>query len=443
MHSSHSPDTELLYWPEPRIRAYQLDRLRETVARAARSPHYGRRLAGERLESLADLARLPFTSKADIRDSYPDGLLAVAPEELVHYGETFGTSGRPTSSWLTRADLRNYSAGIRQTPIALRPGDRVMVRCPYAFGVVGAAITQAANDARACVIPACFQSAFSPYPRVVDALGNLGVTVLTCLPTEAFHLAEAARLRGRDPARDFPHLRAIGVAGELLTAARRARLAEVWQRPVYNFYGCNEGGAIASDCPAGRLHLSWDHCLLEVLAEGSERPAAPGELGVAVLTTLTREAQPLLRFVLGDHVRLRDGSTCSCGRTAPVLELYGRDSHCFDFGSRRYFVRDLEDRLLVAPVSAVANLWLVEVRPDEVRFRVEAERPDATLYRRLEDQIRVELDLPLRIDAVEPGALLSRERLTRATQFGKPQVVGHVESATAPSLTLDDLSQDL
>jgi phenylacetate-CoA ligase len=196
---------------------------------------------------------------------------------------------------------------------------------------------------------------------------------------------------------------------------------------------------MAAACGAGRLHLSWDHFVLEVLDEGTQAAVDPGKLGAAVVTTLTRQAMPLVRFQLGDYVRLLPGLDCSCGRTAPLLEHHGRDLNRFTFAGRRYFVRDLEERLLRAPVEALGNFWLVDVRPDAVHFRVEAERADPELYRRHEQQIRDELGLPLVIDAVAPGALLDRSRFQHVTPVGKPCVVAQGRPADAPLLTLDDL----
>jgi phenylacetate-CoA ligase len=251
-------------------------------------------------------------------------------------------------------------------------------------------------------------------------------------------LAEASRLKGLDPAHDFPYLRAFLVAGEMLSDARKARLAAAWNARVFNLYGCTEAGNIAADCEAGRLHLSWDHFVLEVLDDRTWEPVPPGEMGTAVLTTLTRQAMPLLRFVLGDFLRFSTGPPCPCGRTAPTLEHHGRDLNCFAFGGRRYFVRDLEERLLTAPVQALGNLWVIDVRPGAVCFRVEAEQPDAALYRRLERQLRDELGLPLVIEPVSPGALLDRTRLTKVEPVHKPRVVGCAAPDARP-LTLDDL----
>jgi phenylacetate-CoA ligase len=436
--NAHHPDVERLYWPADKIRVYQLDRLRETVARAARSAYYGPRLAGVHVETLDDLRLLPRTSKDDARAASPFNLLAVAPEKLFQYHESYGTTGTPTSSWLTRQDFLNYAAQINQAAANLRPGDRVLVRFPYAISVPAHIVTQAARERGACSVPVSSRTTISPYPRVVNLLRKLHATVIGCLPTEAFWLAETARRQGLDPARDFAHLRAVMVAGEMLSDARKARIAAAWDAKVFNLYGCTEAGNIAADCEAGRLHLSWDHFLLELLDAQTGEPAPAGAPGSAFVTTLTREAMPLLRFELGDFISVRTEPPCRCGRTAPILEHMGRDLNCFAAGGRRYFVRDLEERLLKTPVEALGDLWLLDIRPDMVRFRVEAQRPDPALYHRLEEQVGDELGLKLAIDAVAPGALLNRARFAQVEPVNKPRVVGYA-AADAPPLTLDDL----
>jgi phenylacetate-CoA ligase len=437
--SSRNPDTERLYWPAERMREYQLEGLRFTLAQAARTSYYGPRLQGARLESLADLARLPLTPKEDARAASPNGLLAVGPEELFQYHETYGTTGDPTSSWLTRADFQNYATQINHAAFDLRPGDRVLVRFPYAISVPAHIVTQAAHDRGACVIPVSTRTTVSPYPRVIKLLKKLEATVMTCLPMEAIWLADVARQMGLNPARDFRHLRALGTAGELLSDARRARIAELWNARVYNLYGCTEAGNMAADCEAGRLHLSWDHFYMEVLDATTHQPVAPGELGVAVVTTLTRRAMPLVRYVLGDYLRIHTEPRCPCGRTAPVLEHFGRDLNRFTFNGQPWYVRDLENLLLDSPAAAVGNLWLVEVRPAEVRLRVEADRPDPVLYRRLEERVREAMGLPLAIDAVPPGTLLDRAWLMRVEPVAKPRVVGYLKHADDPPLKFSDL----
>jgi phenylacetate-CoA ligase len=351
-------------------------------------------------------------------------LVSVDRAQLFEYHESFGTTGTPASGWLTREELDNYATQINHAAVNLQPGDRVLVRFPYAISVPAHIVTQAARNRGACVIPASSRTAISPYPRVIDLLAKLEATVMGCLPMEAVWLAETARLMGRDPARDFPHLRAISTAGELLSDARRDRIAALWNARVYNMYGCTEAGNIAADCEHGRLHLSWDHFLLETLDEQTWQPVAEGELGTAVLTTLTRQAMPLLRFVLGDFLRVRTDHGCPCGRRSPVVEHFGRDLNRFQFRGRWYFVRDLEERLLHSPSEVVGNLWVLEVRDDEVRFRTETDQPQPKLYRQLEEQVRVESELPLVIDPVPVGGLLDRSRLMKVEPVNKPRIVG-------------------
>ena len=122
-----------------------------------------------------------------------------------------------------------------------------------------------------------------------------------------------------------------------------------------------------------------------------------------------------------------------------MLEHFGRDLNRFTFNGQPWYVRDLENLLLDSPAAAVGNLWLVEVRPAEVRLRVEADRPDPVLYRRLEERVREAMGLPLAIDAVPPGTLLDRAWLMRVEPGATPRVVGYLKHADDPPLKFSDL----
>src|SRR5262249_25026737 len=153
---------------------------------------------------------------------------AVKPEQLFQYHETFGTTGAPASSWLSREDFHSYATQINHAAVDFGERDRVLVRFPYAISVPAHIVTQAAHDRGACVIPAGARTPISPYPRVLHLMDKLQATVLCCLPTEAVWLAKAARVMERDPCRDFPALQALCVAGELLSPARQKRLSALW-----------------------------------------------------------------------------------------------------------------------------------------------------------------------------------------------------------------------
>ena len=230
-----------------------------------------------------------------------------------------------------------------------------------------------------------------------------------------------------DPAKDFK-LRAIGAAGELLTNARRRRLEEMWRCKVYNYFGTTETGNLASDCEAGNMHLAWDHFLMEVLDETTHQPLPPGQVGMPTVTTLTREAMPLVRYVLTDRVRLEYDHKCPCGRRSPIVHHFGRDMNSFPFQGRRISMADLEDRLFRLSPEAVGDVWMIIVTPDRVYFRTEAFRPDAAAYRSVEKQIGEEMHLPLAIDPVLPGGVFPTEFLLEPARIGKPHFYCQAES---------------
>jgi phenylacetate-CoA ligase len=431
-------ESRLLYLSQKEIEAYQLPRLRETLERARQAPYFAKRFADASVASLADLARLPLTLKEDLRAASPFGAVAVPRTELFQYHESFGTTGAVVSSWLTRADFEAYAQQINQCALDFQPGDLLVNKFPYAISVPAHIVKLAAQNRGACVVNASSLSPVCPYTRALDLMRKLEATVLTCLPTEANLLGATARAMGLDPSRDF-RLRAIGAAGELLTNARRRRLEALWQCRVYNYYGTTETGNLASDCSAGNMHLAWDHFLYEVLDEKTLQPLPPGQVGMPAVTTLTRQAMPLVRYLLTDLVRLDYDHQCPCGRHAPIVHHLGRDLNRFLFGDQRISMADLEDRLFRLPVDAVGDVWMIVVTPDKVYFRVEAARPDPALYREAEQRVGAELHLPLVIDPVPPGSLFPIEWLLEPALTGKPQYYCVVPSLDQAPRSLPEL----
>jgi phenylacetate-CoA ligase len=432
------PETRLLYVPPDEIHTYQLDRLRTTVQRCARAPYFAPRFQNVSVGSLDDLARLPLTTKEDLRAASPFGAVAVPNAELFQYHESFGTTGAVVSSWLTRSDFEAYAQQINQCALDFGPEDLLVNKFPYAISVPAHIVKQAAQNRGACVVSASSLSPVCPYTRALELMLKLRATVLTCLPTEATLLAGAARAMGLNPAKDF-NLRAIGAAGELLTDARRRRLEQTWQCKVYNYYGTTETGNLASDCSEGNMHLAWDHFLCEVLDEQSLAVLPLGEAGMPAITTLTREAMPLVRYVLSDQIRLEDGRSCACGRQSPIVRHYGRDLYRFPFQNRKISLADLEDRLFRLPIDVVGDVWMVVVTPDQIVFRVEANKPDAAMYREAEHRVGAEFDIPLTIEPVAPGALFPIEALLEPAMKGKPLYYCIVDSLENAPRSLPDL----
>jgi phenylacetate-CoA ligase len=183
--------------------------------------------------------------------------------------------------------------------------------------------------------------------------------------------------------------------GELLTDARRRRIEAQWRRKVYNYFGTTETGNLAADCEHGNLHLAWDHFLCEVVDPETHEPVPRGQAGMPAITTLTREAMPLVRYGLqGDRVRLEEDHQCPCGRRSPIVRHFGRDLNHFTFRGRAVSITDLGDRLFRLPAEAVGDVWMIVVTDDQFYFRAEAARPAPAAYRKAERQVGAEMGIP-------------------------------------------------
>jgi phenylacetate-coenzyme A ligase PaaK-like adenylate-forming protein len=420
------------------IEGHQLARLRETLERIKRAPYFGERFADSTVESLSDVAALPLTTKDDLRAASPFGGLAVPMSELIQYHESTGTTGVAASSWLTRNDCEAFADQINQCALDFNPEDVLVNKFPYAISMPAHIVKHAAQKRGACVVSASSLSPLCTYTRTLELMQKTRATVLTCLPTDANLLAAAAMVMGLDPAKDF-HLRAIGTAGALLTDARRRRISECWDCDVFNYYGTTETGNLAADCSEGKLHLAWDHFLFEVLDPVTQQRVPEGEAGMPAITTLLREAMPLVRYVLSDSVRLVYDHNCSCGRRSPIVDHHGRDQNRFEFQDRSISMADIEDRMFRLPSTAVGDIWMIVVTPERVYFRTEAVAPAAAVYRQAEQHVQEEFDLPLTIDAVPPGALFPIEMLMEPAFKGKPSYYCHAASLDEAPRNLPEL----
>lgn len=392
--------------------------LNRVLADCKASPFYRKRLPEAALRSLDGIKRLPLTTKDDLRRESPRGLLCAPLSELVQYHESFGTTGAPVSVWLTREDLL---ASVRATAawgVGFNEDDVVLVRFPYALSSVAHLVHAAAQSRGACVIPVSSRSTVSPFPRVVEMLRRLNVTVLCCLPLQAVLLAETAEMLGMDPSGDFPHLRAICTAGEPLAAGRRQLIEEIWGVPAFDNYGLTETGVVGLDCEYGRMHPRDGDFVLELLGEDHTADAGPGELGYLVLTTLRRRGTPLIRYLTGDRARLAAGS-CPCGRGS-ILEIHGRKEHTIEVNGRVLDLWDLHDMVSRFPCR---RFWLAGPVPGGIRFVIEREKPQDEIPPVLVERLEEEFGLILQVELVPHGTLYDRAELLAVNAVGKPRYI--------------------
>ena len=309
----------------------QLQRLRATVARVLRAQPRGAELlaaAGvkrpEDLRSLDDLTRVPFMTKAELRDHYPFGLFAVARERLVRVHASSGTHGKPTVVGYTRADLEQWTELMARcmTMAGVRPGMVIHNANGYGLFTGGLGFHQGGERIGATVVPV--SGGFTT--RQAMLLADLRADVLVATPSYALAIAGAIRDAGGDPAGLGLRFGLFG--GEPWGERMRAEIESAFGLAAVSFYGMSEmcGPGVAAECIIARdgLHVQEDHFLVEVVDPDSGRPLEHGAEGELVFTTLIKEALPLIRYRTGDIGRLT-ADPCACGRTSRRLRgLRGR-----------------------------------------------------------------------------------------------------------------------
>jgi phenylacetate-CoA ligase len=353
------------------------------------------------VRSRADLARLPFTTKAELtadqeREPPFGSVLTYPAERYSRYHQTSGTSGRPLrwldtpESWSALLDC--WAAFYRLADV--RPGDRLFF--PFSFGPFLGFWTAFEAAARLGLL--CLPGGgMSSTARLRFLLDNRA-TVVLCTPTYALRLAETARAEGI--ALVASPVRALIVAGEPggSVPATRARMEAGWGARVFDHTGMTEVGPVGIECAAhpGGLHLLETHYLAEVIDPATGRALPPGEPGELVLTTLTRTGSPLLRYRTGDLVCL-DEEPCRCG--APYVRLDGG-------------IRGRVDDMIVVRGNNLYPTALQAILhrfPEVAEYRVEVDRSAALATLRIEIETAAEGDvLAARVDRAIRDELLFR-----------------------------------
>jgi phenylacetate-CoA ligase len=314
----------------PDLAELQLKRLKILVEQSARrSPFYKRKLAeasvtAEGLHSLADIAKLPFTTKEELRYHYPWGMLATPLEAVVRVHASSGTTGKPVVAGYTRDDLALWAELMARTLTAAGVGPADIMHNCYGYGLFtgGLGFHLGAETIGATVVPV--SSGLTR--RQVMLLEDFGATVLACTPSYALVIAEEAAAQGIDIKARFK-LR-LGLFGaEPWTEKMRTEIEAALSLEAYDCYGLTEiiGPGVAIECRQRHgLHLFEDHFYPEVIDPSSGEPVGYGVEGELVLTTLTKEAMPLIRYRTRDRTTLHP-EPCACGRTlARMDKVLGR-----------------------------------------------------------------------------------------------------------------------
>ncbi len=298
----------------------QNERLRETHARAVETvPFYRERFADagvewESIESIEAISALPFTTKDDLRATYPDGMFAVSDGELRRIHASSGTTGKPKIVAYTEGDLDLWSEVMARSLAAagVSPGDTVQNAYGYGLFTGGLGVHYGVERLGATVIPI----GGGQTQRQIELLDDLESDVLTCTPSYALYLAETARTEGLDP-REFA-LSTVIIGAESCTPPMREAIEAALDVTAVDIYGLSEiiGPGVSNECHEAQngLHVWEDHFYPEVIDPETGEVLPAGEEGELVLTSLTKEALPIVRYRTGDLTTL-DYTECDCGRT--------------------------------------------------------------------------------------------------------------------------------
>ncbi len=396
----------------------QLAAINRTLAHCRNAAFYKKRIPQHPLASLEELKKIPLTTKANLRQHSPFGLLSVPRSELYQYHESFGTTGIPVSSWFTREDIEDIANVLKDWGVKFQQNDRVLIRFPYAISSPAHLVQAAAQAQGACVIPASSRSTVSPFPRIVNLLQKLEVTVLAGLPLQMVLIAETAEILGLNPRKDFPHLRAICTAGEALPKPRRQLIESIWGKPVYDHYGMTELGPVIVDCEYQVPHIQDNYFYCELLGNDLQSEVKPGDIGYLVITSLRRRGSPLIRYITGDRARLIEGE-CSCGKNTS-MQIQGRQEDRITVNDREMDRWDLENIVAALPCR---RFWAAGPSKGGIHLVVEQENSDDKIGNELIEILENRYRMKLMIEIVPRGALYDRSELLAIGVVGKPQYI--------------------
>lgn len=404
------------------LEALQLTRLREMVDYCYRNvPFYHKRLgeagitSGDQIKTLSDIRYIPFTTKDDIRDQYPFGLLAVPMKEIVRIHASSGTTGKPTVGVYTRQDLENWSDYVARVVTAAGVTEEDVIQISFGYGLFTGALGlhYGLEKVGATVIPASSGNS----EKQLMILRDFGVTGLVATPSYALYLGELKKESGYPP-EAYAKLRHGILGSEGCTAQMRDRIEESLGVKVTDNYGMTEltGPGVSGECEYRcGLHFAEDAFLPEIIDADTLQPKAAGEAGELVVTTLTREGMPVLRYRTKDITRL-NYEPCRCGRTHVRMDkVMGRTDDMLIIKGVNVFPSQIES-VLVATELVGPHYQLVVRRKNFMdNLEVKVELTDASLLEsfsgleqlreKVHDKLRSVLGLETRVTLVEPKSL--------------------------------------
>lgn len=393
------------------MEALQLTRLQETVTRVYEKVPYYRAKMDEKgikpqdIKTLADLAKLPFTTKQDMRDTYPFGLFAVPQEELVRIHASSGTTGKPTVVGYTCGDLDTWTDCVSRIACMGGASYKDIAQICFGYGMFTGALGlhYGLEKIGAAIVP----SSTGNSEKQLMYMQDFKTSLLVATPSYALRLAEVARELGIDPSKDL-HIKTALVGSELLTDAMREEMHLAWGRDVNitSNYGMSElmGPGVSGECLEHcGMHINEDYFIPEIIDSQTGEVLPTGEKGELVITCIKKEGLPLIRYRTKDVTRLMY-EPCACGRTTVRMEnLMGRSDDMLKIRGVNVFPGQIEEVVLSVPELGPHYEIIVEREgyTDKLTVRVELNHATDSFaeLQRIEQTARNKLKVVLGLDA--------------------------------------------
>ncbi|MBN1768202.1 MAG: phenylacetate--CoA ligase [Prolixibacteraceae bacterium] len=398
----------------------QSERLIATVKRVYHNiPYYRKKmqekgLTPDDIKSVADLSKLPFTTKTDLRDSYPFGSFTVPMSEIVRIHASSGTTGRPTVVGYTRNDISMWSENVTRALCMAGVHQNDMVQIAYGYGLFtgGLGLHYGTENLGASVIPISGGNT----KKQIQLMQDFGSTVLCCTPSYALYIAEALEEMNISP--DSLKLR-VGIFGaEPWSENMRKEIEAKLHIKAIDIYGLSEivGPGVSCECEeqAG-MHVNEDHFIPEIINPETLEPVAPGEVGELVFSTITKEGIPLLRYRTRDLTRLIYDK-CKCGRTLVRMEkCKGRSDDMLIIRGVNVFPSQIESILLEMSETEPHYLLIIdrEGTLDTLKVQVEVQeqffsdeiKELQNLTKKIKHNLESTLGISVTVQLVEPKTI--------------------------------------
>ena len=413
---------ELETMPRQQLEALQVEKLRRTIDICLQSPFY-KRVLGERgitsdtIKTIDDVRRLPFTTKQDLRENYPFGLVGGNMKDAIRIHSSSGTTGNPTVVTYSRHDIESWANMIARSMymVGCRDTDVFQNSSGYGMFTGGLGFQYGAEKLGATTVPAAAGNS----KRQIMFIRDFGTTCLHAIPSYAIRLAEVFHEEGIDPRSTKLHTLFIGA--EPHTDEQRRRIERLLGVKAYNSFGMTEmnGPGVAFECQEQNgMHLWEDNYILEIIDPDTLEPVPDGEIGEMVLTTLDRTMMPILRDRTHDLTRILPGD-CPCGRTHRRIDrIKGRTDDMFIIKGVNVFPMQVEKILVKYPglgsnylitldSEGDNDVMTVDVELDGLNTDVypELQRMTKDIQRALKDEIL----LTPRVRLVKKGSLPQSE----------------------------------